>query len=142
MKGKYMENQQLVTGNYVSSIESIVRELIPDALYGKMKKELNKYHADLEGNVRLFLDHLGIEKARDLDEPIEDIYKRMDLLNIHIVHMRVDTQPELNGFWICKRTSPDTSKPLVCFTDPRLVEGRFIILKKIMLDKSVYNVQA
>ena len=136
-----MDNQQFITKRSMSSIEATVRELIPKDLYKKRRRELDRYHSDLELNVRKFLSHLGIDKVEDLDEPIENIYKRMELLNIHIAHVKVDTQPELNGTWIFKRTSPDTSRPLVCFSDPRL-EGNKIRLKKIMLDRSVYTVPA
>ena len=120
-----------------STIEETVRELIDHKLYEKSRKLLDKYHADLEGNVRLFLEeHMGIAKARDIDEPLESILKRMDLLDVHLIHCTVKEQPELNGIWIMKG-----NKPIVAFTDPRL-EGNKIRLKKIMLDRSVYTVPA
>ena len=116
--------------------EQIVHGIIPEGMYGKYRKLLDKYHADLEGNVRYFLEeHLDVKGARDLDIDMETINQRMELLDIHIIHVTVKNQPELNGIWIMKG-----NKPIVSFTDPRLENGK-INLKKIMLDKSVYHVR-
>jgi hypothetical protein len=120
--------------NIVSGVEEIVRGVIPQGMYKKNRKLLDKYHADLEMNIREFLSHLGIEKVRDLDEPIENIRQRMELLDIHVIHMTVKKNPSLNGVWVMRG-----NKPLVAFSSPRLINGR-IELKKTILDKSVLTI--
>ena len=118
----------------VTGVEEIVRGVIPPEMYKKYRKKLDKYHADLELNVREFLSHLGVVNARDLDESLESINTRMEFLDVHIIHVTVKKQPELNGVWIMKG-----SKPIVVFSDPRLVNGK-IELRKILLDKSVLQI--
>jgi hypothetical protein len=121
--------------NIVNGVEELVRGIIPPEMYEKNRKLLDKYHADLEGNVRYFLEeHMDVKGARDIDLDMETLNQRMELLDVHIIHVTVKNQPELNGVWIMKG-----NKPIVAFTDPRLKNGK-VELKKIMLDKSVYNV--
>ena len=115
----------------VTGVEEIVRGVIPPEMYKKYRKKLDKYHADLEGNVREFLSHLGVEKAIDLDEPLENISKRMELLDLHVIHVTVKRQPDLTGVWVMKG-----NKPLVSFSAPRLKDGK-IELTRTILDKSV-----
>jgi hypothetical protein len=120
----------------MDGVEEIVRGVIPKEMYEKNRKLLDKYHADLEGNIRMFLqEHMDVKGARDLDTDIETLHQRMELLDVHIIHVTVKKQPELNGVWIMRG-----NKPIVCFTDARLENGK-INLKKIMLDKSVYHVR-
>jgi hypothetical protein len=120
----------------VDGVEEIVRGIIPKGMYKKNRKLLDKYHADLEGNIRYFLEeHLDVKGARDIDTDMETLNQRMELLDIHIIHVTVTKQPELNGVWILRG-----NKPLVAFSDPRLTNGK-IELKKTLLDRSVYTVR-
>jgi hypothetical protein len=126
--------ERITMQRIVDGVEEIVRGIIPPKHYKRYKRLIQKYHADLEGNTRLFLEHLGVDRARDLDEPMENIRQRMELLDIHIIHVTVTKQPELNGVWILRG-----NKPLVAFSSPRLINGR-IELKKTILDKSVLTI--
>ena len=118
----------------MDGVEEIVRGVIPKEMYEQNRKLLDKYHADLEMNIREFLSHLGIEKVRDLDEPIENIRQRMELLDIHVIHMTVKKNPSLNGVWVMRG-----NKPLVAFSSPRLKNGKIELIRTI-LDKSVLTI--
>lgn len=130
-----MEVNNLIPSYNESTIESTVRSIVGEDTYLPARKMLDTYHADLEGNVRYFLEqYLDIKGARDLDTDIETILKRIELMNIQILHVNVKNQPELTGVWIIKGNNP-----IVCFPDPRLKDGK-LKLTKIILDKSVTTV--
>ena len=82
----------------------------------KLQKIISKMHAELEGNVRLFLEeHCGIIGARDLELPMDTIHLRMKLMNVEVRHVNVRTNPQLSGTWIIQ-----SGKGIVSFPDRKL----------------------
>ncbi len=114
-------------------------EIVPEELRGedgrrvimaspKLQKMIAKAHADLEGNVRLFLEeHCGIIGARSLDTPMNDIKLRMQIMNIEVRHVNVRKKPHLSGTWIIR-----SGKPLVSFPDRKMKNGK--LLPQMMVD--------
>ncbi|RJP48725.1 MAG: hypothetical protein C4586_08385 [Anaerolineaceae bacterium] len=131
-------------------------EILPEELRGeqgkqiilaspKLQKMISKAHADLEGNVRLFLEeHCGVIGARDLNLPMEDLKRRMQFMNIVVLHVNVRKKPELTGTWIMKVLhNPDPRKkpeyqPLVSFPDRKMKNGQ--LLPQMMIPLQTSNI--
>ena len=129
-------------------------EILPEQLRGeegkrvimadpRLQKMISKAHADLEGNVRLFLEeHCGVYGARDLDTPMAELKRRMEMLNIVVLHVEVKAKPELTGTWIMKvLRNPDPRKkpdfqPLVSFPDRKMKNGQLLPQMRIILKTS------
>lgn len=122
-------------------------EILPEQLRGevgrrailatlKLQKIIEKAHATLEGNVRLFLqEHCGVTGARDLETPMETIKHRMRLMNVEVRHVNVQKKPQLSGTWIIQ-----SGKPLVSFPDPKMKNGKLLPQMMILLQSSTIQV--
>ena len=122
-------------------------EILPEQLRGdegrrivmadpKLQKMISKAHADLEGNVRLFLEeHCGVIGARNLELAMDTIKLRMRLMNVEVRHVNVHLKPHLSGTWIIQG-----GKPLVSFPDRKMKNGKLQPQLMIKLKSSAIEV--